>query len=123
MPIFSKSSSAIRSSPHVGLFFAISPISFRTSRTPAVDRQLETSISRTTEILSDANGSAYRVSRRLGYRAIRKILKVGQGETNGVGGSVRFCLSLYIECELLAQKQILSRDRLTCSEHQSRKCQ
>ncbi|PYR85089.1 MAG: hypothetical protein DMG18_07310 [Acidobacteria bacterium] len=91
--------------------------------TPAVDRQLESSISRTTEILSDANGSAYRVSRRLGYRAIRKILKVGQGETNGVGGSVRFCLSLYIECELLAQKQILSRDRLTCSEHQSRKCQ
>src|SRR3989442_15577310 len=31
MPIFNKSSSAIRSSPQVGLFSAVSPISLRTS--------------------------------------------------------------------------------------------
>src|SRR5439155_2905374 len=41
----------------------ISPISLRTSKGTRGRRRVETSISRTTEILSDASGSAYRVSR------------------------------------------------------------
>ena len=36
--------------------------------------------------------------------------QLGHGETNGVGGSVRLRLSLHIECEQLAQKQIFRRD-------------
>src|SRR5207247_5379502 len=48
-------------------------------RAPADDRQVGTSISRTTQILSDASGSAYRVSPLSAHRDIRRIDKVGPG--------------------------------------------
>src|SRR5437899_10925428 len=97
MPIFNKSSSAIRSSPHVGLFSAISAISFRTStgtrgRPAGWDFHFQ----------NNRNPPPMPADQRIGFHHCERIApfeesrKLGQGETNGVGGPVRFRLSLRV---------------------------
>src|SRR5207249_2080762 len=97
MPIFNKSSSAIRSSPHVGLFSAISAISFRTS-TGTRGRPAGWEL----PFPEQPKSFPMPADQRMGFHHCERIApfeesrKLGQGETNGVGGPVRFRLSLHV---------------------------
>src|SRR5438876_8382686 len=106
MPIFIKNSWAIRSSPRriVLRHFA--------DQLPNVGRDPRTTRGSGFPLPEQPKSFPMPADQCIGFHHGESVApfeesrELSQSETSGVGGSVGFCLSLYIECELLAQKQI-----------------
>src|SRR5499427_9710768 len=98
----------MRSSPHVGLFVAISTINFCTSagtRWTATGSRFP--FPKHSEPAAMPTNQCVGLDDHEGVPPVEETREMGQRKTNGVGSAPRLDLSLNVEAELFAEEQIL----------------